>query len=262
MSMAFYARDSQIVILELGDYKSQIGMADYLKLPQITALTPSTKQLPTLATKKQLLLSLFKKYDIKIDRNDFPVLLLTKTETKAELENTIQIMFETLNVPGLYLLDTSLACLYACGLITGLVVDIGYNSTRVCPVLENGVNRSAIVEVNVGGKDVDEILLKSLKLTDPVELLKLKQAVVICAGSKQEAEQTKPVDYNGKQIGNIRAKCVEVLFDPSINNKHILSVQQAISHSIKQACEPPKRVSLWENIILTGGSSEISGLSF
>ena len=272
MSMAFYARDSQIVILEIGDFKSQIGMADYLKLPQLTILNPVDHQQSNLdqsksivdqldakiSARKSILLSLFKKYEIDLVKNDFPVLLLTRNESKREMEQMMQIMFETLNVPGLYLLDSSLASLYACGLVTGLVIDIGYNSTRICPVFENGVLKSAIVETPIGSKDIDNYLQKETGLKG-VELLKFKQECVLCSMSSIEAEKVESMEFKGKKYGNIRSKCMEILFDPKLVQKHIITIQEAIGTSIKHACEGPKRVTMWENMILTGGCSEIKG---
>jgi actin-related protein len=49
--------------------------------------------------------------------------------TKLEHERLTQEAFETLNVPGLYIAPQPLLTLYGCGAVTGLVVDIGHNTT-------------------------------------------------------------------------------------------------------------------------------------
>ena len=49
--------------------------------------------------------------------------------TKEEHERITQIFFENFNVPGLYLAEEPLMTLYGCAAVTGLVIDIGHNST-------------------------------------------------------------------------------------------------------------------------------------
>jgi hypothetical protein len=49
--------------------------------------------------------------------------------TKEEHERITQIFFENFNVPGLYLAEEPLMTIYGCGVVTGLVIDIGHNST-------------------------------------------------------------------------------------------------------------------------------------
>jgi actin-related protein len=248
--MAFYARDSQIVILEPGDYKYQLGSADYLKLPALTALTAHSPG--------DMLIRLFTKYEINLQENDFPVLLLTKNETKDQLEQMIQILFEKLNVPALYLLDSSLAVLYGCGLVTGLVVDIGYKSTTICPVLDNHVQIPSKVVLPIGAKDIDNQIKKHIKL-EGLELLKFKKACLVCRTGVDKIEDT---SFHGKPVGFWRSSCIDVLFDPMLGGKRTMSIQEGIYEAVTAACEPPKRVMLWENIVLTGGSSQIPGIMF
>lgn len=73
---------------------------------------------------------MFKELGIKRSRNASPVLMVVPTDwTKEEHERITQIFFENFNVPGLYLAEEPLMTIYGCGVVTGLVIDIGHNST-------------------------------------------------------------------------------------------------------------------------------------
>jgi actin-related protein len=54
---------------------------------------------------------------------------------RSNRERLTQMLFETFNVKGCYLLDSSVACLYAAGKTDGIVVDIGHTGTNVVQVL-------------------------------------------------------------------------------------------------------------------------------
>lgn len=73
---------------------------------------------------------LFKELGIKKARNEHPVLFTVPVHwNKLELERLTQEAFENLNVPGLYIAPQPLLALYGCGAVTGVVVDIGHNTT-------------------------------------------------------------------------------------------------------------------------------------
>lgn len=73
---------------------------------------------------------LFRELGIKRSRNASPVLMVVPTDwTKEEHERITQIFFENFNVPGLYLAEEPLMILYGCATVTGLIIDIGHNST-------------------------------------------------------------------------------------------------------------------------------------
>lgn len=73
---------------------------------------------------------LFRELGIKRSRNASPVLMVVPSDwTKEEHERITQIFFENFNVPGLYLAEEPLMILYGCATVTGLIIDIGHNST-------------------------------------------------------------------------------------------------------------------------------------
>lgn len=53
---------------------------------------------------------------------------------RRDREYLTQMLFETFNVKGCYLLDSSVASLYAAGKTDGIVVDVGHTGTNVVQV--------------------------------------------------------------------------------------------------------------------------------
>jgi actin len=63
---------------------------------------------------------------LRVAPEERPVLLTETTlNPKANREKMTQIMFETFNVPALYICTSSTLALYASGRTTGIVVEIG-----------------------------------------------------------------------------------------------------------------------------------------
>ena len=75
--------------------------------------------------------------ELRISPEEQPVLLIEKPmRPKADREKTIQIMFETFNVPAAYLSDSSVLSLYGTGRTTGIVLEAGEHTTWSSPVYE------------------------------------------------------------------------------------------------------------------------------
>jgi actin len=73
-----------------------------------------------------------------------------------------QIMFETFNVPGLYIAMTSVLSLYASGRTSGIVIDSGHNITFSVPIYEGHALSYGIQETKIGGNDITNWMMKLL----------------------------------------------------------------------------------------------------
>jgi len=72
--------------------------------------------------------------ELRIAPEEHPVLLTEAAMNPlANREKLVQIMFETFNVPALYLCTGSQLALYASGRTTGIVVNIGDGGTEIVP---------------------------------------------------------------------------------------------------------------------------------
>lgn len=77
-------------------------------------------------------------------------------------EQMAEIMFETFNVPGLHISVQAVLSLAASWTnekvknreLTGVVIDSGYGSTQIVPVVDGHVMSSCIEQFNIGGRDV------------------------------------------------------------------------------------------------------------
>jgi actin-related protein len=73
-----------------------------------------------------------------------------------------KIIFESFNVPNLYISNSSVLALNSSGRTTGLVVDSGSRLTNVVPIYEGYSLPHAIMKMNTAGYDLTNYLLKIL----------------------------------------------------------------------------------------------------
>ncbi|KAG0052775.1 hypothetical protein BGZ83_002129 [Gryganskiella cystojenkinii] len=219
--------------------------------------------------------TLFRELGIKRSRNASPVLMVVPTDwTKEEHERITQIFFENFNVPGLYLAEEPLMTLYGCAAVTGLVIDIGHNSTEITPIIDTQIQRNAVQTVPVAGSDFDTYFLKLLQedtqlikeYGEPLDLefarhLKESGVCQVLGKDEKEPKIRAQAEYNGKMftVGSARFRAAEPLFNPDLVGKRALNIVEAI-HAALLGCKAEKRQSLWEAIIVTGGSCQIAGL--
>jgi actin-related protein len=92
-----------------------------------------------------------------------PFLLVERSYNPPPIrQQTLECLFEELQMPAVFFAkDATLAC-YACGRTTGTVVDIGYGGTTVTPVYEGYVEQKGIRRSPIGTMEMDERILKTL----------------------------------------------------------------------------------------------------
>ena len=69
-------------------------------------------------------------------------------------------MFETFNVPSLYISTSAALALYSSGRTTGIVVDSGAGVTNTVPIYEGYALPHAIKSMNFAGYELTKYLLK------------------------------------------------------------------------------------------------------
>ena len=74
--------------------------------------------------------------------------------SRADRDRLTQMMFESFNVAGLYIVDQPVAALYGVGKTSGVSVDVGYAVTDVAPVVDGAVVTPAAQRRRVGSSDV------------------------------------------------------------------------------------------------------------
>jgi len=199
---------------------------------------------------------------------------------KANKEKLTQIMFETFNVPALYLADQGVLTLYASGRTTGVAVLFGEGCTMVVPVYEGHAISQVICSLPLGGRDITDHLMKKLTETgysfttyaerEIVRDIKEKLGYIAMDFEKEmslaQSSSTLEKSYelpDGQVItvGAERFRSPEILFSPEFAGvEDVGGIQELIFESITN-CDIALHKQLFQNIVISGGTSMFPGLA-
>uniref|UniRef100_A0AAQ5X940 Actin-related protein 3 n=1 Tax=Amphiprion ocellaris TaxID=80972 RepID=A0AAQ5X940_AMPOC len=208
--------------------------------------------------------------------------------TPENREYLAEIMFETFNIPGLYIAVQAVLALAASWTsrqvgqrtLTGIVIDSGDGVTHAIPVAEGYVIGSCIKHIPIAGRDITFFIQQLLRDREvgipPEQSLETAKIVkerycYICPDivkefSKYDCDPGKWIkQYRGVNsisrtsfhidVGYERFLGPEIFFHPEFANPDFMQPISDVIDEVIQSCPIDVRRPLYKNIVLSGGST-------
>lgn len=218
--------------------------------------------------------------ELRVDPDQHPVMLTeAPLNPKANRERMTQLMFETFNVPAMYVSIQAILSLYSAGRTTGCIFDSGDGVSHIVPVYDGYCLPHAVSRIDIAGRDLTDYMSKILTergysffTTAEREIVREIKESVAYVALDFDAEMQKSIDSSEVDtfyklpdeqmitIGNERFRCPEVLFQPSMLGKECAGIHQQTFETIMK-CDIDLRKDLFNNIVLSGGTTMYKGIA-
>ncbi|KAJ3330577.1 Actin-2, partial [Gonapodya sp. JEL0774] len=213
--------------------------------------------------------------ELKTLSEDHPVLLTeAPLNPRRNRDQAAQILFETFNVPALFVSVQAVLALYASGRTTGVVLDSGDGVTHCVPVYEGFAMPHATGRSDVAGRDVTShlrLLLRRSGLTmsttaefEICRSIKERCCYVSSNPTKEEKdggqlEEVVLPDGRVMKLSTERFHPPEILFHPHLIGSEDPGIHQLVADCVNRA-DMDMRKHLWGNVVLSGGTTLTRGL--
>ena len=208
------------------------------------------------------------------------VLVVSNHYSIIDKENLQNALFQTLKIPRIAFLSHTASILTELELNTGVIIDIGYYSTRIESIYKGYPNIDSQFKFPLGGYHVTQQLLNKifsrleyksdLPLLWEVERIK-KDALLVVENPEKHSDQIhkgfKNFDHlielpdgNEIKINHERYEPPEIFFNPLIAHTRSENIIELIEKSIK-SWERDQVRELCSNIIIIGNGGNIPGLN-
>ncbi|XP_055473834.1 actin-like protein 9 [Psammomys obesus] len=216
-------------------------------------------------------------HDLRVATQDHPLLFSDPPFSPAtNREKLVEVVFESLHSPAIYVAYQSVLSVYAHGRVNGLVVDTGHGASYTVPVVQGYNLPHAIQCLDLAGNHLTAFLAEMLlgsgfslrqEDLDMVENIKHSYCYVASDFQKeqarldQECKQTlKLPDGRTVTLGKELFQCPELLFHPpEIPGLSPMGLPAMAKQSLLKV-PPELRTHVAQNVLLCGGSSLFTGL--
>ncbi|KAK8535363.1 hypothetical protein V6N12_056884 [Hibiscus sabdariffa] len=218
--------------------------------------------------------------ELRVNIEEHPVLLTEPPlNPRINREKMMETMFEAFDAPATYIAIQAVLSLYATGRTTGVVMDSGEGVTHVVPIYEGYALPHAIHRLDLAGKDLTDYLTKILAQEGYIFTTSAEREII--RDIKEQLSYVamdinKELDISGKSselnrqyelpdgqvitIGASRFMCPEILFDPSRVGMESGGLHEILVRSIRR-CDMDVRREMFGNVVLSGGTTLMSGLA-
>jgi actin-related protein 3 len=235
---------------------------------------------------------------LRVNPEEQPLLLTEPPLNVPEnREMTGEIMFETFNVPAMYIAVQGVLALAASWgsaksaadkPLTGVVVDSGDGVTHIIPVVEGYAISSAIKHIPVAGREITYFIQQLLRDRSnagipPEETFEAARHIkeshcYVCPDIAREFQKLDSADpsrglaeFTWESPASKRQAKVslghecflgpEIFFSPEIATPDFTTPLPALIDQVVQACPIDARRDLYKNVVLSGGSTTFRDFS-
>ena len=270
----------QGVMVGMGQKDAYIGDEAQSKRGVLTLRYPVEKGVVTNFDEWEKLLHHSFYNELRTAPEEHPVLMAIPTLLpKATKEKMTQILFETFNVPAMFVESSAVLSLYASGRSTGIVLEVNDTEMVAVPIYEGYALPHAVQKAPVGGRHLTDYMMKittergySFTTTaerDIVRDMKEKLAYVAldfeaemqtaAASSSLDATYELP-DGQLITVSTERFRPPEALFQPAFLGMESAGAHDLVYNAIMR-CDVDIRKDLYSNIVVAGGSTMFPGFA-
>ncbi len=196
---------------------------------------------------------------------------------KETRERTVQLSFETFNVPTCSLSNASRYVLRNSAVATGVIVECGDGVTQIIPVIDEIVRIESIIRINLAGRDIVDYLGKMLRLRGYAlhcnleSLRECSNSICFVSERFNDDIQFSRVSFANSKVYKFndgttietneeRFIAPEILFKPLLIGLDSIPLHRAVLKSVL-SCPVEFHETLFANIRLIGGVGLYKGLA-
>ncbi|KAL4661511.1 hypothetical protein H8957_015388 [Semnopithecus entellus] len=205
--------------------------------------------------------------ELRVAPEEHPTLLTeAPLNPKANREKMTQIMFETFNVPAMYVAIQAVLSLYASGRTTGECPPSAERPASASPPTTHSLPRAHRHRAGLRRRRhpqpyaAEREIVRDIKEKLCYVALDFENEMATAASSSSLEKSYELPDGQVITIGNERFRCPETLFQPSFIGMESAGIHETTYNSIMK-CDIDIRKDLYANNVMSGGTTMYPGIA-